>query len=894
MIQIYEKGNTNYSMNGDMVLFPESCELTAKLNGTWKMELVHPLDAEGRWRYIEEECVVSAPTFMGKHQLFRIREVEKTDTEVIAKVMPVFLDAEDDCFLMDVRPTAKNGQQALDIMMAGTKYSGRSDITTAATAYFETRNLISALHGTDEPTFTGKWGGEILYDNYTVIINEHVGGDYGVEARYGKNMAGIDYHLDMSEVITRIIPVAYNGYKMSGNTPWVDSGNINKYEKKYIRKLKFDTVKMREDAQEEDEENGIIVCDTQEELNRALTKCCKDLFAEGVDLPVVSIDINMTELSGTEEYKGFEILETVGLGDTVRCRHRELDITTKERVAAIVWDCCEDRIKSLTLGEELYDYFDSSADMDSILNRISGAINDDGSVMAGMIKGFLNAAKTQLRLQNTVAKKQDVRAILFEDLDLKSELFGAMSLGTQGLQIAKRRTEDGRDWGWTTALTANGLIANIIVAGILSDKQGKNYWNLDTGEFSLSATGFKVNGVTADKYFKDNWTQEEIFNKLTNNGTAKGIKLIGNTLYINADYINSGILAGLTVISKGRGFIGSVAYSLYTKMEGGRYWFGYGGTNDGMTEGVYNSSIANFGNGMRFIAPLNDVNSNQITEFSPQFAFFFQPEENSNQENSVFSIVPSRNNGDLHGTYKRRYGSVQLKGSLILSPVSAANNSGASGMEDAARYGIGWTKYIGSIPSVNHGIYPVVNHKGYSNADIVGIGIEGPLTCGSVEAVSLSVLGYKSRISDTENYGELHQYCYEMASPYFGDIGSGETDESGECYVSVSDKFSETCGDCPYYVFLQKEGKGDIWIEKKEKNYFVVRGTPNLVFSWELKQKQKDYENYRLDSVDGHLEREVQPLDLNEIYQDELLEMEDDFYEWQYNSENNQLYGAQC
>lgn len=543
MIQIYEKGNTNYSMNGDMVLFPESCELTAKLNGTWKMELVHPLDVEGRWRYIEEECVVSAPTFMGKHQLFRIREVEKTDTEVIATVMPVFLDAEDDCFLMDVRPTAKNGQQALDIMMAGTKYSGRSDITTAATAYFETRNLISALHGTDEPTFTGKWGGEILYDNYTVIINEHVGGDYGVEARYGKNMAGIDYHLDMSEVITRIIPVAYNGYKMSGNTPWVDSGNINKYEKKYIRKLKFDTVKMREDAQEEDEENGIIVCDTQEELNRALTKCCKDLFAEGIDFPVVSIDINMTELSGTEEYKGFEILETVGLGDTVRCRHRELDITTKERVAAIVWDCCEDRIKSLTLGEELYDYFDSSADMDSILNRISGAINDDGSVMAGMIKGFLNAAKTQLRLQNTVAKKQDVRAILFEDLDPKSELFGAMSLGTQGLQIAKRRTEDGRDWDWTTALTANGLIADIIVAGILSDKQGKNYWNLDTGEFSLSATGFKVNGVTADKYFKDNWTQEEIFNKLTNNGQDMGIYMRNGRLYINANYINTGTIS---------------------------------------------------------------------------------------------------------------------------------------------------------------------------------------------------------------------------------------------------------------------------------------------------------------------------------------------------------------
>ena len=279
---------------------------------------------------------------------------------------------------------------------------------------------------------------------------------------------------------------------------------------------------------------------------------------------------------------------------------------------AIIWDCCEDRIKSLTLGEELYDYFDSSANMDSMLNRISGTIDSDGSVMAGMIKGFLNATKTQLRLQNTVAKKQDVRAILFEDLDPESELFGAMSLGTQGLQIAKRRTADNRDWNWTTALTANGLIANIIVAGILSDKKGKNYWSLDTGEFSLSATGFKINGVTADKYFKDNWTQEEIFNKLTNNGQNAGIYLKNGRLYINADYIDSGILAGLTIISKGKGFIGSVSRSLYTKMEGGRYWFGHGDINDGMTEGRYNSNIANFGNGIRFIAPLDDVSSDKI------------------------------------------------------------------------------------------------------------------------------------------------------------------------------------------------------------------------------------------------------------------------------------------
>lgn len=493
MIQIYSRGNTDYTMNGDMVLFPKSCELSATLNSTWKMELTHPRDAEGRWRYIEEECVISAPTFMGKKQLFRIREVEKTDTEIIATALPVFMDAEDDCFLMDVRPTMKNGQQALDIMTEDTPYSGKSDIKKASTAYFETRNLISAINGADDPTFIERWGGEILYDNYTIIINERVGGDYGTEVRYGKNMEGIDYNLDMSQVVTRIVPTAYNGYKMSGAYPWVDSENINKYEKKYIRKIKFDDVKMREDAQEGDEEKGIIICDTQEEMDRALEQRCREVFDGGADLPAVSINIDMVVLSKTEEYKEFEILETVGMGDYTRCRHGELDITTKERVVEITWDCVRNVPDTIVLGDFEYDYFQELTSSLSAVNEILGPGN---TVVAERVQGVLNAINTQLRYQKNVAQRQDVRAILFEDLDPESELFGAMAIGTQGLQISDKRTADGRDWDWSTAFTAKGGYADVLIAGILSDKTGKSFWNLDTGEMQLTGVfrQFAANG----------------------------------------------------------------------------------------------------------------------------------------------------------------------------------------------------------------------------------------------------------------------------------------------------------------------------------------------------------------------------------------------------------------
>lgn len=79
-----------------------------------------------------------------------------------------------------------------------------------------------------------------------------------------------------------------------------------------------------------------------------------------------------------------------------------------------------------------------------------------------------------------------VRAILFEDLDETSPLYGAMAMGTQGLEISKTRTADGRNWDWTTAMTAEGIMAGTIIAGIISDKTGKSWWNLDTGEMQMT------------------------------------------------------------------------------------------------------------------------------------------------------------------------------------------------------------------------------------------------------------------------------------------------------------------------------------------------------------------------------------------------------------------------
>lgn len=143
-----------------------------------------------------------------------------------------------------------------------------------------------------------------------------------------------------------------------------------------------------------------------------------------------------------------------------------------------------------------------------------------------------------------------------------------------------------------------------------------------------------------------------------------------------------------------------------------------------------------------------------------------------------------------------------------------------------------------------------------------------PVTIGG----SLSVAGTKNRIIDTENYDTRKQYCYETATPYFGDIGSGCTDNTGKCYIDIDDIFSETVNiGVEYQVFLQKEGQGDIWVEEKTDSYFVVRGTENLKFSWEIKAIQRDYEFERLEKFDNSEKEEV--IDYEKEYMEEINDL---------------------
>lgn len=79
----------------------------------------------------------------------------------------------------------------------------------------------------------------------------------------------------------------------------------------------------------------------------------------------------------------------------------------------------------------------------------------------------------------------------------------AINIGSLGFRIASKRRADG-SWDWTTFGTGEGFTANSIVsgsldarlirAGILTDRAGKNSWNLDTGRLvTRDMTAWNIN-----------------------------------------------------------------------------------------------------------------------------------------------------------------------------------------------------------------------------------------------------------------------------------------------------------------------------------------------------------------------------------------------------------------
>lgn len=262
-------------------------------------------------------------------------------------------------------------------------------------------------------------------------------------------------------------------------------------------------------------------------------------------------------------------------------------------------------------------------------------------------------------------------------------------------------------------------------------------------------------------------SKQEIIDVLSDNSNNKGLYLSNGNVYMNADYINTGELAGWKV-----------------------------GIKKLSASGTYGEVIL-------------DASTGEIYS-----------------ETNTGIYVPGY--GTLYGTRIR--GINLYTGTVHASSVSV-NTSVSAGSVSADS--------ISASKKVKAGTHVEASGHFYS----VGTGTD--LADASIRG-KLKVSGTKSRSVSTIDYDEQLFYCYEMPTPFFGDIGESVISDDGTCMIDIDDIFQESANvGIKYYVFLQREGEGDCWIADKEQNYFIVKGTPGLKFSFEIKARQAEYEHMR-------------------------------------------------
>lgn len=340
-MNIYQDNTTNFNNNGlgfltDII----SASVVDEINGEYSLTIEYPINGHLS-EYLVEENYIKCQVADGTKQVFIIKNVEKTFDTIKVYANHIFYLLIDN-FLDNVAPTNLNGETFLNWILARTNYQtqfvGHSDIGITKSARYVRKNPVEAILGDDDNSMVNLFGGEIKRDNFDIYFNTRIGADNGVKLLFGKNINEINITIDTTGVYTRIMPVGFDGLLLP--ELYVDSPLINNYLYPKICKYEFSDIKY----DPEDEE----AYHTLEEAYAALRNATNKLYNEGIDKPQINIKIDWIELSKTNEYKQYQNLETVNIGDTIYAYILGMELET--RVIKTIYNPLTDMIETFEIG----------------------------------------------------------------------------------------------------------------------------------------------------------------------------------------------------------------------------------------------------------------------------------------------------------------------------------------------------------------------------------------------------------------------------------------------------------------------------------------------------------------------------------------------------------------
>lgn len=795
MITLFKANETNFSHDGVEVLddIIVSSYTTWVENGKWISESKFKKDYD-KSESIKEGMILQLPTEKGL-QPFKILKVTKKNKKyIIAKGHHIGFEFENN-FIQDINIVNKSGRAAIKQIQGGTvcncKYNLSSNIDTVSSARMVRKNGISALLGNKENSFINRWGGYLVLDNYNIEMNTSVGIDRGVEILIGKNLTDMEGSIDISNVVTGINPITFDGLTLPEGIYY--SPLVNSYPEPRIKEFKFDEIKYKYSENNSNEEGY----ETLEEVYEAIRKACDDLYNNSnIDKPTCNLRVKAVDLTKTEEYKGIELNERIFQGDIVTANLEEYGFNVKLKMTANKYNNIKDCYEDFDLGDAKTSIFSSIDKVQTTVDKVIDQLGNNTwqDIIDKSMKEATQLIEAGIKDSYVVVRKNE---ILIMDSNNVESAINIIRINKNGLAFSQR----GYNGPYTLAITIDGKInascmtigelnAALIKTGILMSSNGKTWIDMENGTFSfadgklewlndiLSINGnlkqinpntnktsceIKDNSLIVYDHSEENSDSHEVGRLRAYRTQNKTDKRARNAIALNSRYDDLLIIGYLNEVGQ-----------LHEVMV-----FDSTGEYDGISNVSINGAVKTY-------------------------RLYFQNNEDT------FS-------GDILGD-----------GNMLRFRTS---------LDEGGMF------VFGQAGSLTENIMEVSKEKLYHT---------GSIKCGKdINCKNFIATGTKNRLVRTKDYGNRALNAYETAACFFGDIGESKTDINCEAIVKLDDIFIQTVNtNEDYHVFLSKYGKGDIWVDERNKNTFKVKSTlPNTKFSYEIKAKQKDYENERLKEI---------------------------------------------
>ena len=328
-IVIYDKNaspvNDGFSGHG-FGLLKEAirCEITEELNGDYSLELEYPLDGS-KAPYIQKWNIIRA-----NGQLFRIYKIEDSTIDYTRLVYArhISYDIANE-FVLDDRVRKGTLKEMIEAAIPSyfkPHFTASTDIPITNNINFIRKDGIKCL-------FDGlkRWGvGELVRDNFHIAINYSKGTNTNAIFTAQK-MEGVELTTDAEEVITRLLPVGFDGLMLPEKYVEIPNWSADEYPPFHLTKeVKF------EDAKDE----GVL-----REL--AMDYATESGFA------AMNLKITLSQLQGTTTYNKLYKWNQFEVGDVVTVKHPKLDdLRVRTKIIKRVLDCVSETCE-IELGQPL-------------------------------------------------------------------------------------------------------------------------------------------------------------------------------------------------------------------------------------------------------------------------------------------------------------------------------------------------------------------------------------------------------------------------------------------------------------------------------------------------------------------------------------------------------------